>query len=431
MTSPCVAVAVSGGRDSLSLLHATLLQAQPLGLRVVALHVHHGLQPAADAWVAQIRSCCERWAQTIAPVEFHWRRLAGKPEPGDSVEAWARRGRYAALGDMAQETGASLLLLGHHQRDQAETFVLQALRGGGARGLSAMPKAIERDGVVWARPWLAMPREAIEAYAERHGLPHVDDPSNAESRFARNRLRQQVWPALTAAFPDAQARLAGAASHAQWEAACLEEWGAIDLAAVQDAQGELVIEPWQALSPARRRNALRRWLRERLGRGADEALIDRLMAQVTEGEEPALWQAGEQVLRRYRGVLHCRPATRCLAMPDAQAIDLSQPGVHALPAWGGSFEVCETHEDGVAVSRLQTAVLRARQGGEQFQAHARSIPRALKKQYQSAGVAAWARNGPLLYCEERLVFVPGLGIDARARAEAGVSQVNLRWIPDA
>ncbi len=113
---------------------------------------------------------------------------------------------------MAIEGGVDLVLLGHHRRDQAETLLLQALRGGGVAALSAMPKSVRRDGVTWARPWLEQPREAIEAYLRRHRLRWIDDDSNDDDRFARNRLRRRVWPALADAFTDAEGALAAAAA---------------------------------------------------------------------------------------------------------------------------------------------------------------------------------------------------------------------------
>ena len=146
MATPRVAVAVSGGRDSTALLHCTVRTAAALGVGVVALHVHHGLMPAADAWLAQVQAQCRRWG-----VAFCSRRLQTHPPRGASVEAWARAERYRALAEMAREAGCSIVLLAHHRRDQAETWLLQALRGGGPAGLSAMPQEAVREGITWAR----------------------------------------------------------------------------------------------------------------------------------------------------------------------------------------------------------------------------------------------------------------------------------------
>ena len=175
-------------------------------------------------------------------------RLSDQPARGESVEAWARQARYRALRHMTLEAGAGVVLLAHHQRDQAETLLLQALRGAGVAGLAGMPRSADRDGVVWMRPWLHHPREAIEAYVRQHRLRHVDDDSNADVRFARNRLRLSVWPALKAAFPQAEASMADTAAWAGEAAACLAELASHDLALVS-RRGSLDIAAWHSLAP--------------------------------------------------------------------------------------------------------------------------------------------------------------------------------------
>lgn len=302
-TQSRVAVAVSGGRDSTALLHCTLAQARPWGIEVWALHVHHGLMPQADAWQAQVRQQARRWG-----AGFQAQRLLGAPARGDSVEAWAREGRYAALARMAQGLGCGLVLLAQHRRDQAETFLLQALRGAGPTGLSAMPAQAERAGLVWARPWLDQPREAIEAYVRRHRLRCVDDPDNANPQRARSRLRLAVWPALQQAFDQAEAVLATAARHAQHADALAREVAQLDAAAVIEGPA-LCLAPWRALPPARRANVLRHWLAQALGHGAPASLVARLFE---EAGRPgvARWPAGPAaMLLQSRGRLQVAPAT--------------------------------------------------------------------------------------------------------------------------
>jgi tRNA(Ile)-lysidine synthase len=426
---PLVAVAFSGGRDSTALLHAVLRLAAGSGLRVAALHVHHGLQPQADRWLEQLRRRCARWTRAGASLSFHFQRLEGEPGPGDSVDAWARRGRYAALAEMAHAVGSSLVMLAHHRRDQAETFLLQALRGGGAAGLSGMPRDVVREGITWARPWRDMPREAIEAYIRQHRLRFIDDASNDDPRFARNRMRLQVWPALSAAFPDTEASLAAAAQRASQEAACLAELASEDLGRASDGAG-VVIARWAELSIARRGNALRTWLRERSGRSPSEASLQRLLAEVPAGAAPARWPLEGGELRRYRGELRWLPSAPRGVSADAAVLHVPAPGRYPVPAWHGMLHVTAVAHGGVALSRLATVQLRPRAGSEQFQRGARGVARSLKKQYQAAGLAAWERNAPLLYCEGgRLLYVPGLGIDGRALAPEGVPQVMLRWEP--
>lgn len=286
-----VAVAFSGGRDSLALLHATCRAAQALGLQVVALHIHHGLLADADGWLRRAQRLCARWRRRGWPLSLRWQRLQGQPAPGDSIEAWARAGRHAALAAMAVEAGATLLLLAHHRRDQAETFVLQALRGGAPAGLSAMPRQILRDGITWARPWLDQPRQAIDTYVAAHRLRPIDDPSNADARLARNRLRLQVWPALAEAFAHAETSLAAAAQRAQESRAALDELAALDLAPLVDADGALAVAGWRALSAARQANALRAWWALQAGHSAPQAFVSRLLAEVP-AQGVARWTVG-------------------------------------------------------------------------------------------------------------------------------------------
>ncbi|CAD5366154.1 tRNA(Ile)-lysidine synthase [Rubrivivax sp. A210] len=291
-----VAVAASAGRDSTALLHCTLRAAQPLGIEVLALHVHHGLMEQADDWLQQVRMQARRWGAV-----FDHRRLQGGPAAGDSLEAWARQGRYGALAEMAAEADCPLVLLAHHRRDQAETWLLQALRGAGPAGLSAMPLQAHRAGIVWARPWLTLPREAIEAYVRRHRLRHVDDPSNADRDLARGRLRREVWPALRAAFPQAETALAAAAARAQQSAQLAEEVAALDHPAAV-VEGLLAIAPWRELPPARRRNLLRAWLIDATGVLPPETLLVRLEQELP-GPGARRWPAPGGELRLQRGHL--------------------------------------------------------------------------------------------------------------------------------
>lgn len=423
-----VAVAASGGRDSTALLHATARAARELGLEVHALHVHHGLVASADTWLARLRSQCARWARAGLPVHFHSARLTGAPARGESVEAWARRGRYAALAAMAKAAGCDLVLLAQHRRDQAETLLLQALRGGGADALAAMPRRAERDGVVWARPWLDHPREEIEAYLRRHRLRWVDDESNDDEAFARNRLRRQVWPALLAAFPEAEQQLAASARRAAEAAAALQALADSELRALSEG-GRLDVAGWRLLPETYRAPVLRRWLQSAIARPVPESLVRRLADELPAAAS-ARWPAPDGELRLHDGrLVYAPPQAAGMPRPESLALDLSSPRIVELPSWGGVLEVTPVGEGGVSPAWLRAAELRARLGGESFQAAPRATPRALKKQFQVRRVAAWDRAGPLVFSGGQLVFVPGLGIDARCRAAAGEVQLALVWRP--
>lgn len=412
-TGDCVAVAFSGGLDSTALLHATVLAAA--GTRVVAFHVHHGLQPQADDWAAH----CERVAGGLG-AGFASTRLSGAPARGDSVEAWAREGRHRALHEMAVDAGADLLLLAHHRQDQAETFLLQALRGAGPAGLAGMPKAQWRDGLCWARPWLDQPRAAIRAYAEQQGLSWIEDPSNADPRYARNRLRQTLWPA----FPAAEAALALSARWAQQASELAAEVAASDLAGIASVE-RLDLPALSRLSPARASNALRAWLSQFTA--APASLVGRLLAE-WRPEATLSWPAPGGALHAYRDGLYWAAASVSSAPPSA--IDLSRPGLHPQAGWQGAWLV-EPASPGIAPERLARLTQRGRDGGEQFQRAPASLPRSLKKACQEAGLPPWRRGGPLLFdAQQRLVAAAGLGMDARAFVNQDEPQLSLRWLED-
>ena len=429
MAKRCIAVAYSGGRDSTALLHATLAEASALGIEVFALHVHHGLSPNADAWLAFCEAQCKRWARSGRPVTFIAQRLSESPAKGDSVEAWARQARYRALRTMAHECGAGSVLLAHHQRDQAETLLLQALRGAGVTGLAGMPQSVTRDGIAWQRPWLAKSREDVEAYVRRHRLKYIDDESNGDRRFARNRLRLDVWPALTRAFPQVEASLADAATWAQQASSALDELAALDLAQVGGQEG-LNIAGWVRLSPARRSNTLRSWLKARTGRAAPASLILRLERELATARA-ARWPVPTGELRLYRGVLtHHATASTPPATPARETLlCVRRAGTYALEGWSGQLRVQRVARDGVPLAWLAHIELRPRAGAEQFQSGIGRPPRSLKKQIQGAAVPAWQRTGPLVYSGGQLVYVPGLGLDARVLGLPGQPLVSLLWEP--
>ena len=436
MTLRPLAVACSGGRDSIALLHATWRAARALAdatgqpHSIHAFHVHHGLSRHADDWLAHCAEQCARWREQGADLQFHARYLNLSPSTGDSIEALARRGRYAALADMARSSGCDTVLLAHHREDQAETFLLQALRGAGAAGLASMPVSIWRDGICWQRPWLRQPRAAIASYVAQHGLQHIEDDSNADPRYARNRLRLQLWPVLTAAFPQASQVLGDAARHAQDAAECLQALAEIDLRAVAVEDG-LDAAAAVALGGARLRNLLHLWLQRTSGEPLRASWLDRLSRELPTCTDARWPMAVMGELRLWRGVLRWVPAMPVLPAAELAAPvalpDLRAERCFPLPTFGGVLQIEPVAQGGVALDGLAALTARPRSGGEQFQRAAGTPPRALKKQYQLAGVPAEERSGPLLFCGDSLVFAPGLGVDARFVAPAGQPQAALHW----
>ena len=436
---PVLAVAVSGGLDSTALLHALARQARDLGASVVALHVDHGLQTVSAEWGRRIRRQCQRWGAAGLPVSARVHRVTQTPPAGASIEAWARKVRYAALAQMARDVGATHVWLAHHRRDQAETFLLQALRGAGPAGLAAMPTALWRDGLCWVRPWLHQPREAIAAYAARWRLSWVEDATNTDTRFDRNRLRCDLWPTLLAGFPHAETALGQSARQAARAAALMQEIGSQDLAGLRSTpDGGLDVAGWQALSATRRYAVLRAWC-QTLGHPIPDSLLERLLLELPTARSGHRWPDGAGAsLRLYRGTLRRWEDAPPADLPSGEVglrLPYPGPGRHALPAWGGVLTVRAVSQGGIAAHWLTHAVLTTRQGGESFQFEPHSTARSLKKQYQARAIPAWQRHGPLLCAGPAqgggVLFAPGLGVDARARATNGEPQWLPEWLPDA
>ncbi len=289
-----VAVAFSGGADSTALLLAS--HARWPG-RVVAFHVHHGLQAAADDFEAHVRAQCQHWS-----VPCHVAHIQAHHGAGESPEAAAREGRYRALADLATTVGAAVVLLGHHADDQVETFMLALSRGAGLPGLSAMPANLERHGVRFARPILSVDPHDLRGWLAEQDVAVVQDPTNDDTTFTRNRIRQGLLQAWRRDFPAYASTVARSAEHAAQAQSLLDELAQIDLRLVGLPPS---ISGLQTLSAARQSNALRYWLRSEHAVAPSQAQLKALLVQIqactTRGHHIAL-KVGPGVLER-RGQL--------------------------------------------------------------------------------------------------------------------------------
>ena len=262
-----IGVGFSGGADSTALFHAA--RAQWPG-RVLALHVHHGLQAAADGFEAHVRATCSQ-----AGVPLRVAHVDARAKPGQSPEDAARVSRYAALAEMAADL--QVVLLGQHLDDQAETVLLALSRGAGLPGLAAMPDSFERHGVRFGRPLLTVPAQALRLSLQERGLGWVDDPTNTDLRYTRNRLRLRLLPLWLDLFPHGAQALARTASHAAQAQGLLDDLARIDLDAVGQPPS---LRALQALSRERQVNAIRYWLRQSHGVLPSAAQLEELLDQV-------------------------------------------------------------------------------------------------------------------------------------------------------
>ena len=297
------AVAFSGGVDSTALLRACV---ERWPRQVYAIHVNHGLQAAASGFESHCRDLCALWQ-----VPLHTVSVDARAGAGFSPEAVARDVRYAALKDGAHRAWPGkpprLVALAQHADDQAETVLLALSRGAGLRGLSGMPASWVDEGVRFARPLLGVSRPAIEAWLAQLGVEAVQDPTNIDMRFTRNRIRHRVLPALesvTPAWRDVLARTAGHAAQAQ---ALLDEIGAEDLTLIGVPP---VLKRLQDLSEPRLANVLRLWLHAHCAGAASAAQLAELMHQVqacrTQGHAIEL-KVGAGQVRREGGLLTWQP----------------------------------------------------------------------------------------------------------------------------
>lgn len=252
-------IAFSGGLDSTVLLHLLAHLARHHSLPALsAIHIHHGLQAAADAWPEHCQSVCDALGVSLQVIRV-------SVQPGASLERAAREARYAAF--MSLTEADDVLLTGQHRDDQAETLLFRLMRGAGVRGLSAMPAQRPLGQGTLLRPLLDATRAELEAYARAHQLHWIEDPSNEDRQFSRNYLRHQVLPLLTARWPQAQASMARSAAHLHEAQGLLDELAQLDLAQAATPSGfpwldlpSLELVPLANLSAARQRNALSHWL---------------------------------------------------------------------------------------------------------------------------------------------------------------------------
>ncbi len=382
-----------------------------------AVHVHHHLSAHANDWAAFCAQLCADHA-----IPFYLEHIDITPLREQGVEAAARTLRYQAFVKHASD----FLLLAQHADDQAETLLLQVLRGSGVKGAAAMPLLAQRD-CAWLRPLLNVTRSEIVAYARAQNLAWIEDESNTDTRYARNFLRLKVLPVLGEKFPAYRQTLSRSAQHFAEAASLLDELAALD--AEHGIAGEtLLLSAFQALNPARAKNLLRYFLQQRGAAMPQAVQLEELLIQLLTARDDAcvcVNFAGWQV-RRYQGAVYAQPAlpecaaSLCLPWQNDATIfwsPLNMP-LHFLAA----------HGQGISLAKLARApvTLRLRQGGETLRPTMKSATRTLKNLLQEQGVPPWLRaRVPLLYCGEELVCVAGL-IAADFQVREGEQGVQVR-----
>jgi tRNA(Ile)-lysidine synthase len=411
-------IALSGGLDSTVLLHALSVSRERHGKVLVAVHVDHRLHPDSASWSEY---CC-RLAGRLG-VEILLETVTVDAAARCGLEAAAREARYAALAQHLND--GDWLLSAHHRDDQAETLLLNLMRGSGPAGLAGIG-LLSRFGAGWlARPLIDVPRATLEAYAAAQELNWVEDPSNEDLRFDRNYLRHEVLPALEQRWAGVSERLARSADLAAEAASMLAELAESDLKRTGNRAARIDVEGLLALSEARQRNLLRYAARHAglpvPGAGRLGAILGDVLRAREDAQPLVAWQGAE--LRRYRGSLYLLPAPQETTWRSGQRF--AGPSLVLGPGMG-SLRLVPGAARGLSDATIEHGLsIRLREGGEKIRPTGHIYTRKLKKLLQEEGVVPWMRERlPLVYAGGRLVAVADLWIAAVAASEPGTA---IRW----
>lgn len=414
-------VAFSGGLDSTALLHCLVAlknaKTHFKDIAVIAIYIEHGLQSDSATWGEH----CKAVAKSLG-VEFRSLQVNVQLESGKGPEASAREARYSALH--AELGKDDWLLSAHHREDQAETLLLNLIRGSGPAGVAGIGDA-RRFGPGWlVRPMLNVARSELQQYADEEGLDWVEDPSNTDRRFDRNFLRHEVLPRLKSRWPDIALRLQRSASHAGEASQLLVDLAEIDLAALGSRSERLPIDALSLLSAARQRNLIRYALRD-LGLSTPTAMqLDRIQSELIparEDAQPLVTWSGASV-RRYRNGLYLLPQNLADTIKSMQVSTTECE----LGAGLGSLQFEKSAGVGLRPALLEQGLrIEPRQGGEEIRLQGQAHTRKLKKLLQEEGIVPWMRDRlPLLYSGAELVAVGDLWVAADAVGESGII---VRW----
>lgn len=399
-------VAYSGGIDSQVLLHSlyTLLPTA----RLKAIHINHGWSNESVQWAEKCQQNCIQLGIHCEIININ-----AQSGPGESPEAYARQARYAVMEKLLPKEDC--LLTAHHRDDQAETLLLQLLRGAGLRGLAGMPISIPFGQGYLVRPFLRFSRAEIYQYAQKRGLNWIEDASNRNLRFNRNFVRHELLPLIHQRWLGATKSLARTAEHMAEAQRVLDELAYEDWLNVRDSTSDkLIVSRLLQLTPARQRNCLRFWLKRLHCSLPSQKQLQQLefLLQSKPDATPKLNWRGVHV-RRYRDFLYACALQKEINLPFDFPVfwdfthNLSLPSVGILTA--------ERKEgQGIHCKKLieNQVMIDFRRGGERFHLQGRCGSHPLKKLLQEWGVPPWQRKKiPLVYFQEELIAVVGYGIN--------------------
>lgn len=400
-------IGLSGGVDSVVLLD---LFRQVSQLKLRAVHIHHGLSPNADSWALFCEQLCKRW-----DIPFFLQKV--QVETTGSVEANARAARYQAVSELIQPN--EVFVTAHHLDDQAETFLLALKRGSGIKGLAAMPTLGEQAGFQIFRPLLSVEKNALMTYAEQNKLAWIHDESNADNRFERNFLRNEILPALNQRFPQFSRMVARSASLCAEQQALIEELLGEELARRTAAAQRLDIQGFEQFSLLKQQQLVRLWFAKNGVSMPSQAQLQAVISELifAKADRNPQLILGENVVRRYQEKLLITPLVGPI---DNLSADLppikNEAFVLGLPSELGTLTrtensliycVANRTQRWAIPSTLQTETLRLtlRHSGK-VAIYGKPQREEMKKLYQQYNVPVWERDRtPLIFFQDQLLFI--------------------------
>jgi tRNA(Ile)-lysidine synthase len=411
---PKLVVGLSGGLDSCVLLHLLHACQKNLPFTLHAHHVHHGLSPHADAWLAFCGDFCEQLKIPLKITRVNLSFIQGM-----GIEATARTARYDALF----KTDADFVCVAHHQDDQAETLLLQLARGAGVKGMSSMARINQK----LLRPLLDVPRSAIEDYAKQQGLAWVEDESNADTRFDRNFMRHEILPKLETQYPAIQKTLSRVAENMAEASLLLDELAQIDMPADTN-QARLDLDILAQLSLPRAKNVFRWWLARNQVLMPSESQLTQMMQQLLHAKADAAIQIqlDGYTIRRFNRAAY-------LVEPFEQLPILNRP-------WQQEVEIGLTANtrlvfqqlkgQGIACRHLTHSVLwiKNRAGGERLRPDENRPSRSVQRLMQAQQIPPWVREQlPMILLDDKLVMIPNVAIEASIKAAPDEMGLSITW----
>lgn len=425
VVNPKLTLGLSGGLDSIVLLHLLCDCNKSLPFQLRAHHIHHGLSANADAWADFCADTCKKLniPLTISKVNIN-------KNSGLGIEAAAREARYNAL----LNENADFICVAHHQDDQAETLLLQLARGAGVKGLAGMPKYQDK----LLRPLLDVPRSALEAYAKEHNFAWIEDESNFDIKLDRNFMRHEVLPVLEKQYPAIRQTISRAAQHMAEADILLDELAEMDVKSCQLNQvnsKQIALKPLTGLSTARVKNVLRRWLQQHACDVPSTAQLAQIIEQLFHAKADAnikIKASASLILRRFQGSAY-------LIENIQEAGNSDQRGTFNL-LWQGDQMIVlpdQSHllfsqklGEGIAVRHLVNAqlIVRYRQGGEMLKAEENRPSRSLKSLFQTSCIPPWQRERlPLLFLNDVLAILPSIAVAVSLKAQADELGLLVSW----